>query len=131
MGLPRHCEQPIVPFDLRLALLFNLQNADDAAGQNHAGKRRGVVDDHDIEGVAIVGPGGGDEAPIMRIGQPDEKRLFQRERFEFWIKSYLRATSPRRFNDHMYVASLGEGRQIDKVRHVRLLWSSPVLFEER
>jgi hypothetical protein len=54
---PGYSEQAVVPLGLSFALLFDLQTADDAAGQDDAGESRRVVDHHDVEGIAVIGSG--------------------------------------------------------------------------
>jgi hypothetical protein len=41
------------------ALLFDLQNTDDAAGQDDARESRRIVDHHDVKGIAVIGSGQG------------------------------------------------------------------------
>jgi hypothetical protein len=44
--------------------------------------RSGVMNDENVERVAIFRSGRGDEAPIVGIGQPSKQRLRERERTE-------------------------------------------------
>jgi hypothetical protein len=62
-----YCEQAVVPLGLPFAFLFNLKNADDAAGQHDPRESRCVVDHHDVERIAVVGFGRWHEAPVVGI----------------------------------------------------------------
>ena len=75
MRIPGHREQTIVALDLAFALLLDLKNADDPAGQDDARKCRCVMHDHNNYRIAVVGFGGRHEPPIVRISEPGKKRL--------------------------------------------------------
>jgi hypothetical protein len=75
MRIPRHGEQAVVALGLAFALLLDLKNADDAASEDNAREGRGVVHDHDIDRVAVVGLGRRHEPPIVRIGEARQQRL--------------------------------------------------------
>ena len=54
-GTVRHHEDPIIPLRLSVFPLRNLQHADRLALQDKAGIGRGIMDDDDVQRVAIVG----------------------------------------------------------------------------
>lgn len=62
MRIPGHVKQPVVALGLAFALLLDLKNADHAASKENARRGRGVVHDHDIDRVFVVGLGRGYEA---------------------------------------------------------------------
>ena len=73
MRAPRHGEQTIIPLWFAFALLLDLENTDDTARDDKAGKSCRVMDHHDVERVAVISLGRRHEPPIMRIGQPGKK----------------------------------------------------------
>jgi hypothetical protein len=52
--------------------LLDLKNADDAASEGNARECRGVMHDHDIDRVSVIGLGRRDEPPIVRISEVRE-----------------------------------------------------------
>jgi hypothetical protein len=65
---PGYCEKAVVSLGLPFALLLDLQNADDTAGQHDTRESRRIVDHHDVERIAVIGFGRWHEAPVMGIG---------------------------------------------------------------
>jgi hypothetical protein len=61
MLIARHSEQAVGALGLALALLLDLKNADDAASEDDAREGRGVMHDHDIDRVSVVGLSRGHE----------------------------------------------------------------------
>jgi hypothetical protein len=72
MRIPGHSEQAVVAFGFAFALLLDLKNADDATSEDNARESRGVVHDHDIDRVSVIGPGRRDKPPIVRIREARE-----------------------------------------------------------
>ena len=62
-----YCEQAVVPLGLHFALLLDLKNADDTAGQHDARESRRIVNHHDVERIAVIGFGRWREASVMGI----------------------------------------------------------------
>ena len=78
---------------------------------------RRIVDDHDVEGIAIIGSGRWHEAPVMGIGQSGQERFRENECFEFRIVIKFGSAPTGRFHDDMHVAIFCKGRQVDEIRH--------------
>ena len=112
-----YCKQTVVPLGLTFTFLLDLKNADDAAGQHKARKSRRVVDDHDVERIAVIGFGRWDEAPVVGIGQAGEERFGEGESFEFRVVRKFCAAATRRFDDDMHVAAFRKGREVNEIRH--------------
>jgi hypothetical protein len=79
-------KQTVVPFGRAFIFLPDLENADDAAGQQKTREGRRVVNDHNIERIAVFGRSRRDKTPVVGIGQTDQKRLCEREGFQFWVE---------------------------------------------
>ena len=85
MRPPRDREQPVVTPGLTFALLLDLKNSDNAAGQDDARECRRVMDHHDVERIAVIGFRRWQEAPVMGIGQSSEERFLDGECFQFLV----------------------------------------------
>src|SRR6185312_14701690 len=103
MRAQRHGKQSVVALGLLLALLFDLEDADDAAGKHKARQGRRIVYHHDVKWVAVLGFGGWDKSPVMRIGQSGEKRFGKRECLELGIIAELRTAATGRLDHHAHV----------------------------
>ena len=114
MRAPRHGKQPVVALGFLFALLLDLKDADDAAGNDEARESRGVMDHHDVERVAVIGLRRRHEAPVMRISQAGQQRFAQRKAFELWIVGEFRPAAAGRFDNNMNVAIIRKGRQVDR-----------------
>ena len=117
MRAPRHGKQTVVALGFAFALLLDLENADDAAGDDKARECRRVMDHHDVERVAVIGFGRGHEAPIVGIGQAGQQRFAEGEGFELRVVGEFRAAAAGCFDDDMDVAVFREGRQVDEIGH--------------
>jgi len=56
----RCCKQAVISFGLAFTFLLDLENADDAAGQHEPRERCRVVNDNNIERIAVFG-----QAPVV------------------------------------------------------------------
>src|ERR1700733_2629025 len=121
MRISWHGEQAVIALGLALVLLLDLKNANDAASEDNAREGRGVVHDHDIDRVAVIGLGRGHEPPVVRIGKTRQQRLRQRKCLELWVVIELSPAAPGRFDHNANVTVFGKGRQIDKIWHRRSL----------
>ena len=75
--------------------------ADDLAAQHEPRRGGRVVNDHDVERIAVLGSGRRDEAPVVGIRQAEHQRLGQNEGLEFGIERQLRPCSARRLDHHV------------------------------
>ena len=67
-----HRKDAIVAFFAFLGGLKHFEHSDRRATKHQAGIGRGIVDDENVDRIAVVGLGRGDEPPIVGIGQSGE-----------------------------------------------------------
>jgi hypothetical protein len=68
------------------------------------------MNDENVNWVAVVSFGGGDETPVIRISETDEKRFGQRKDAKLGVKFELGAASSRRFHHCVNARFIGPGR---------------------
>src|SRR6266567_1018431 len=102
-GAVGHREHTVVPFLLALGLLLDLEDPDGFASKHHAGIGLRVVDDQNVERVAVFRLGRRNEAPVVRIGEASHQRLGKREHAQRRIEVQLAATAARRLDDSVNV----------------------------
>jgi hypothetical protein len=110
---PRYCKQAVVSLPFIFASLLDLQDTDYATGKHKARHRRGIMNDHDVERIAVVGRGGGNKSPIVGISQADQQRLGEGEGLHLRFVAELRTAAARRLNHNTHVSILRKGRQIN------------------
>src|SRR5215831_2299303 len=74
-------EQPVVslPPGTILPVLLHLEHAQDPGLHHRAGDGRPAADQHRVERVAVLGEGGRDEAPVIRVMQTERQWAAQRD----------------------------------------------------
>jgi len=75
------------------------------------------MNDENVERVAVVRLGGGNEAPIVGVCQSGKQRFRERERAQLRIELQLDPAAPRRFDHRMHMVLVGPGRQFEVVCH--------------
>jgi hypothetical protein len=115
-----HDEYTIVALLLAVRRLNDLEDADRSALQHEARISGGIMNDEDIERIAVLGLGRWDETPIVGIGQSHQQRFGQRECPELRIEFELGAATTRRFDHRVDVALIGPGRQFGVIRHIAM-----------
>jgi hypothetical protein len=65
----RHSEDTVISLDLAFGVLLDFQNSDRPAAKYYAGIGLRIVEDQNVEGIAVFRPGRRDEAPVIRIGK--------------------------------------------------------------
>src|SRR3954467_3113657 len=113
----RYNEDAVVSLLLALRRLQDFEHADGLARQNETWIRRRIVNDENIQGVAVFRFGGRDEAPIVGIGQSGKQRLRKGERAEFRIELELCPAAARCLNHRMDMVAIRPGREFQIVRH--------------
>jgi hypothetical protein len=99
------------------ALVEHLQNADGTDLHDTAGKAGSVDEDEDVEGVAVVGEGAGDEAVVSRIVDGGVEVAVETEDVEFLVVLVLVAALVGYFDDS--VDDLGAVRPYGKFQVIR------------
>src|SRR5262245_29822979 len=82
----RDRDDAIIADLLMLGFLYRLQHANELASQHQARRGRGVMNDHCVQRIAILGSSRWDEAPVVGIGQAEHQRLGQNESLELGIE---------------------------------------------
>src|SRR5262249_50738176 len=95
----RDRDDAIIADLLMLGFLYRLQHANELASQHQTRRGRGVMNDHCVDRIAILGSGRWDEAPVVGLGQAEHQRLEQNESRELETECKLRP-SPARLFDH-------------------------------
>ena len=95
-------DDAIIADSVALGFLNRLKDADDLAAQHQPRRGGRVVNDHDIERIAVLGSGRRDEAPVVGIGQAEHQRLGQNKGLELGLEFELRSCSARRFDHHVH-----------------------------
>jgi hypothetical protein len=87
---------------LRSFLLFfclhDFQHTDRPATQYQTGICRRIVNNKNVNWIAVLGFGRWDETPVIRIGQANYKWFCQRKNTKLTVKFQLRSTSSGRFH---------------------------------
>jgi hypothetical protein len=65
----RHREHAVISLDLAVGVLLDFQNSDGPAAKYHAGIGLRIVEDQNVEGIAIFRLGRWNEAPVVRLGK--------------------------------------------------------------
>jgi hypothetical protein len=99
------------------ALVEHLQNADGADLHDAAGKAGSVDEDKDVEGVAVVGEGAGDEAVVSGIVDGGVEIAVETEDVEFLVILVLVAALVGDFDDN--VDDLGAVRPYGEFQVIR------------
>src|SRR5690348_13204504 len=99
MRVPLDSDNPIIAFRLFAFTLFALDHTDRAAGQHTSGKCRLIHKHQYVNRIAVVGPGGGYKAKVIREFHSARQDPLQLKDMLIRIKSKLVAASFRSF-DH-------------------------------
>jgi hypothetical protein len=75
------------------------------------------MQDQRVEGIAIFTFGGWNKTPVVRIGQPEDQGLRQREQLQIRVEFELRGGAARSFNHDVNVALFVTHRKFAKVDH--------------
>src|ERR1700722_9218782 len=124
IGLKRravgHCEHTIVPlFRLPLGLLLDFENSHGPASKHYTGIGLSIVDDQNVEWVAVFRLSRRNEAPVIRISEAGHQRLGKRERTQRRIEIKLAGAAARGLDYGVDVLLLCPCRDLQQVSHVR------------
>ncbi len=100
------------------ALVEHLKHADGANLHDAAGEAGGVDEDEDVEGVAIVGEGGGDEAVVAGVVDRGVEITVEAEDVEFLVVLVLVDSFEWNLDDSVdHLGRVGAHGELKVVRH--------------
>ena len=100
------------------ALVEHLKHADGANLHDAAGEAGGVDEDEDVEGVAIVGEGGGDEAVVAGVVDWGVEITVEAEDVEFLVVLVLVDSFEWNLDDSVdHLGRVGAHGELKVVRH--------------
>ena len=113
----RHNEDAVIPLFLSFLYLQDFQNTDRLTAQHEPRIGRRLVDDEDVDRIAVIRLCRRNEPPIIGIRQTGKQGLGQCENVEFGVKLKLGVASPRRLNDSVNVRRVCPSGQLRVIDH--------------